>query len=340
MLYIRQIEGTIGTDDFHYLLKYAYKAIIMKVVNMMTNNNILICDLETGVCGVSEDNEMQVIDFDQKRRLIDLYYVTDPICSHCWALEPVLRRFVEQYGHYINVHTIMGGLLEKWAGFADVSNGISSPSDVAGHWREVGEHSRMPIDGTLWLENPIQSSYPPSKVFKVIQQQNEDLANIFLRRVREAVFVFNQNIAENSVLIAIVNSLGLDGAKIVREAELPIGQQLLSEDFALASQLGVKGFPSIIMLNEENKGVKIVGSRTLQSYIAGLKQVLNLDELQPIQQPALFSLLEKEKLLFSKEIEVMYDIEQKDINVFAEKELASTAYDAKEILGETYFVMK
>jgi len=97
----------------------------MKVVSMMTNNNNLICDLETGVCGVSEDNEMQVIDFDQKRKSIDLYYVTDPICSHCWALEPVLRRYVEQYGHYVNFHTIMGGLLEKWAGFADVSNGIS-----------------------------------------------------------------------------------------------------------------------------------------------------------------------------------------------------------------------
>ncbi|MFE3574489.1 DsbA family protein [Lysinibacillus sp. NPDC059133] len=307
---------------------------------MVTNNNNLICDLETGVCGVSEDDEMEVIDFNQKRKSIDLYYVTDPICSHCWALEPVLRRFVEQYGHYVNFRTIMGGLLEKWAGFADVSNGISSPSDVAGHWREVGEHSRMPIDGTLWLENSIQSSYPPSKVFKVIQKHNGDLANVFLRRAREAVFVFNQNIAENSVLIAIVNNLGLDGEKIVKEAELSVGQKLLNEDFGLASQLGVRGFPTIILLNEENKGVKIVGSRTLDSYIAGLKQVLNLDELQPKQQPALFSLLEKEQLLFSKEIEVMYDIEQKDISIFAEKELASTAYDAKEILGETYFVMK
>ncbi|WP_433596602.1 DsbA family protein [Lysinibacillus xylanilyticus] len=306
----------------------------------MTNNNNLICDLETGVCGVSEDDEMQVIDFSQKRRSIDVYYVTDPICSHCWALEPVLRRFVEQYGHYVNFHTIMGGLLEKWAGFADVSNGISSPSDIAGHWREVGEHSRMPIDGTLWLENPIQSSYPPSRVFKVIQKHNGEIANVFLRRAREAVFVFNQNIAEDSVLIGIVNNLGLDGEKIVKEAELPIGQQLLTEDFALASQLGVRGFPTIIMLNEENKGVKIVGSRTLDSYTSGLKQVLNLDELQPKQQPALFSLLEKEKLLFSKEIEVMYDIEQKDINRFVESELSAIVYDTKQILGEAYFINK
>ncbi|MFF2796381.1 DsbA family protein [Lysinibacillus xylanilyticus] len=193
------------------------------------------------------------------------------------------------------------------------------------------------------LKSGVEGPYilaPPSRVFKVIQKHNGEIANVFLRRAREAVFVFNQNIAEDSVLIGIVNNLGLDGEKIVKEAELPIGQQLLTEDFALASQLGVRGFPTIIMLNEENKGVKIVGSRTLDSYTSGLKQVLNLDELQPKQQPALFSLLEKEKLLFSKEIEVMYDIEQKDINRFVESELSAIVYDTKQILGEAYFINK
>ena len=214
----------------------------------------------------------------------------------------------------------MGGLLEKWGGGPiDPANGINKPSDVAGHWREVGEQTRMPIDGTLWYDNPVHSSYPPSRVFKVIQKQNDALAGVFLRRAREAVFAFNQNIAEDSVLIELVNTLGLDGEAIVTEANQPSGQQLLNEDFALAASLGARGFPTIIMVNEENKGVKIVGARPLENYVAGLKQVLNLEELQPKQQPALSALLEKEKLLFSKEIEVMYDIEQTDINSFLKK---------------------
>ncbi len=113
-----------------------------------------------------------MIDFNQPKKSIEVYYVTDPICSHCWALEPVLRRFIEQYGHYFNFHTIMGGLLEKWGGDGpvDPANGISGPADVVGHWREVGEYYRMPIDGTVMMNNPVQSSYPPSRVFKVIQK--------------------------------------------------------------------------------------------------------------------------------------------------------------------------
>lgn len=304
----------------------------------MTNNPNMICDLETGVCGVADTEEMEIIDFNSPKKSIELYYVTDPICSHCWAIEPVLRRFIEQYGHYFNVHTVMGGLLEKWGnGPVDPANGIFKPADVAGHWREVGVHSRMPIDGSLMIDNPVQSSYPPSRVFKVIQKNHNDaLAYEYLRRAREALFAFNRNISDTAVMIEIVNNLGLDGESIVLEAEQPIGQQLLNEDFSLARSLGVRGFPTIVMINEENKGVKIVGGRPFQYYVDGLKQVLNAEELQPKQQPSLSDLLGKEKLLFSKEIEVMYDLEQSDINSFIEKELSPGSYDKKEILGELY----
>ncbi len=299
----------------------------------------MICDLKTGVCGEVGEDEMEVIDFNQPQKSIQLYYVTDPICSHCWAIEPVLRRFVEQYGHYFNFHTVMGGLLEKWHdGPIDPANGIYKPADVAGHWREVGQHSRMPIDGSLMIDNPVQSSYPPSRVFKIIQKNHSDAqAFEFLRRAREALFAFNHNIAEKSEMIEIVNQLGLDGEAIVTEAEQPVGQQLLNEDFALARKLGVRGFPTIMMINEENKGVKISGGRPFEFYVNGLKQALNQEELLPKSVPSFANLLEKEKLLFSKEIEVMYDLEQSEVAAFVQQELPHDRYQAKDLLGELYF---
>lgn len=299
----------------------------------------MICDLKTGVCGEFEEEDMEIMDFNEPKKVVDLYYVTDPICSHCWALEPVLRRFIEQYGHYFNFHTVMGGLLEKWNdGPIDPANGIFEPADVVGHWREVGEYSRMPIDGSLMIDNPVQSSYPPSRVLKIIQKNHNDkLAYEYLRRAREALYIFNQNISEKTVLIDIVNNLGLDGKAIVNEAEQLIGEQLLHEDFQQVARLGVRGFPTIVIVNEENKGIKIVGSRPLENYAAGLKRVLNVEELQPKELPSLSHLLEKEKLLFSKEIEVMYDVEKSDMNNFIEKGLSPNSYQVKEILGELYF---
>ncbi len=306
---------------------------------MKLKNNEMFCDIETGVCGVGEEEDIQVIDFQQSKKSITLYYVTDPICSHCWAIEPVLRRFKEQFGHYFHFQTVLGGLLEKWhGGPIDPANGIYKPADVAGHWREVGEYSRMPIDGSLMIDNPVQSSYPPSRVFKVIQKHHDDaLAYTFLRRAREALFAFNQNISDITVLIDIVNDLGLNGDVIVHEAGLPSGQELLDQDFTLVRDLGARGFPTIIFVNEEDKGVKITGGRSFEVYVEGLKQALNTEELEPKKRPAVSILLEKEKLLFSKEIEVMYDVDQSDVRSFMKKELPQQQYQMKEVLGELYF---
>lgn len=305
----------------------------------MKNNN-LICDVKTGVCGVADAGELELIHFNPPTKKVDLYYVTDPICSHCWALEPVLNRFLRQYGHYLNVKTVMGGLLEKWhGGPVDPANGIYGPSDVARHWREVGQHSRMPIDGSLMIDHPVQSSFPPSRVYKMIQKHHGDQKAVeYLRRARENLFIFNKNIGEATVLMEIVNGLGLDGQSIVQEADGPLGHQLLNEDFSLTKQLGVRGFPTIIMVNEGNQGVKIVGARSLEDYVTGLKQVLG-EEPQPKQQPPLSTLLEEEKLLFAKEIEVMYDLDPQELPAFVEKELADVRYQKKEILGESYFTL-
>lgn len=306
----------------------------------MENNNNMACDLATGVCGTTDNDEMELITFTQAKKTITLYYVTDPICSHCWALEPVLRRFIEQYGEYFNFRTVMGGLLEKWHdGPIDPANGIYKPADVAGHWREVGVHSRMPIDGSLMIDNPVQSSFPPSRVFKIIQQNyNEANAFEFLRRAREALFVFNRNISDESELIKIVNEFGLDGESIINASEQQAGIQLLNADFELTRNLGARAFPTVVMINEENKGIKIVGGRPLESYVEGLHQVLNGKELQPKQVPPLSDILDKEKLLFSKEIEVLYDVEPSTVQTFIEKELSPESYRLKEILGEVYII--
>lgn len=62
----------------------------------MKNQNTMVCNPETGVCGPAGEDQMEMVNFNKPAKTIDLYYVTDPICSHCWALEPVLNRFIEQ----------------------------------------------------------------------------------------------------------------------------------------------------------------------------------------------------------------------------------------------------
>ena len=81
-----------------------------------------------------------------------------------------------EYGDAIEIEYRMGGLLPDWS---YNSGGISKPSDVAHHWDEVSEHYDMPIDGDVWLEDPLDSSYPPSIAFKAAQIQDNEKGYLF-----------------------------------------------------------------------------------------------------------------------------------------------------------------
>lgn len=300
----------------------------------MNKKNQLICDITTGHCGDEEEGEAAFSPVFAEDALT-LYYVTDPICSHCWAFEPVLRRFLDQYGHLFKTKIVFGGLLEKWhGGTVDAANGISGPADVAPHWREVGLHARMPIDGSVMIDNPVASSYPPSKVIKVVQSEHgEQMAMHVLRKAREALFLNNRNIGETAVMQEVLTDMGFDGDHLVKRSEGPEGERLLQEDFKLKRTLGARAFPTIILMNHANEAVNIVGSRPFHTYVEGLTRLLG--EAPEAKAPLpLQTLLETEQLLFSKEIEVMYDLAQEDLPSYVKHELIDDSYTWEEFLGE------
>src|SRR5690625_1279369 len=156
----------------------------------------------------------------------------------------------------------------------------------------------MPIDGSLMVNDPVESSFPASRVLKVIQKNYSDAkATEYLRHAREALFVYNKNISNNSILIDLVNNLDLDGEAIINEANQPHTQNLLNKDFELTRNLGARGFPSMIMITEDNPGVSIVVGRPFEAYVEGLKQVLHPETVDSNQPPALSNLFDGAELL-------------------------------------------
>ena len=226
--------------------------------------NPFICDPETGVCevpGVQAHGTDVNISADQKK--VRVLYFTDPICSSCWGIEPQLRKLKLEYGDYFDIEYRMGGLLKGW----DVYGGkdVSGPTDTAQHWDEASAHYDMPIDGDVWLEDPLTSSYPPSIAFKAAQLQGEEKALLFLRRIKEMVFLEKKNITKWEHLAQAALETGLDTGKFKDDFE-GRAKELFEEDLGLAKQLGVRGFPSIFFTDEDNNRFLVYGSKPYEQY--------------------------------------------------------------------------
>ena len=242
---------------------------------MKESSNPLLCDIETGICETSASNgndSVSAVSVVQSTPLKVIYF-TDPICSSCWGIEPQLRKLKLEYGQAIEIDYRMGGLLPDWS---YNSGGISKPSDVARHWDEVSVYYDMPIDGDVWLEDPLHSSYPPSIAFKAAQMQDKVKAVVFLRALRELLFLHKKNITKWEHLETAAKQAGLDIDQFRADNEGK-ANTLFQEDLRLARELGVKGFPSVFIVDDKGQSEFIYGSKAYPFYeVAILKLAPNV----------------------------------------------------------------
>jgi predicted DsbA family dithiol-disulfide isomerase len=223
------------------------------------NNNTLLCNPDSGSCELPHvKNHTQESEYMQSSsKKPEILYFTDPICSACWGYEPQLRKLKLEYGNSINIRYVMGGLLPDWS---YNTGGISKPADVAHHWDEVSRYYKMPIDGNIWLEDPLHSSYPPSIAYHAAKMQDSEKAYKFLRLIREMVFLKKLNICkEENLLMAAIES-GLDTSKF-REDFNGAAIIKFKEDLRLTGEWKVRGFPTMILTDRENRNEIIYGYR-------------------------------------------------------------------------------
>lgn len=228
----------------------------------MENNNPLMCDPAEGICGIPDSVTKKEITSQSIEKPVKMIYFTDPICSSCWGIEPQLRKLKLEYGSNLEIEYRMGGLLPDWN---YNSGGISKPSDVAHHWDEVSIYYDMPIDGDIWLEDPLHSSYPPSIAFKAAQIQDNEKAVLFLREIREMVFLQKKNIAKWEHLENAAKKVGLNIEQFKTDFK-DKAKVLFEEDLKLAKTYGVRGFPTIFFIDNSGNKEIVYGSKPYAFY--------------------------------------------------------------------------
>jgi len=299
-----------------------------KSINMETNDHKKFsCSVESGLCTEHKNSEIEEIQIQSVNKITVLYY-TDPICSACWAIEPELKKLKLLYGDYMDIEYRMGGLLPKWEGFSDAGNGISGPKDVAVHWDEVGEYSGMSINGDVWLEDPLHSSFPPSIAFKAMQNQGYDISIRFLRRIREMVFLEKKNITKESHLTTAVKDCGGDVSQFLKDYKDPESEAAFKQDLLQGRRMGVGSFPTFLFLGEDGKGFKISGMTHFDNFVRALEQALGEKTVAKNLDLDIVELLENYPLLATKELAVILN---RDLNsVMQELEMAEIEGKVRE----------
>jgi 2-polyprenyl-6-methoxyphenol hydroxylase-like FAD-dependent oxidoreductase/predicted DsbA family dithiol-disulfide isomerase len=246
---------------------------------------------------------------------LTITYFTDPICSSCWVLQPLLRKLLLEYENYISIEYHMCGLLPNWELYSDKR--ITKPSDAAKLWEEIREKENIPIIGDVWLDDPLMSSHPPCIAFKAAQRQDKDKAIFFLRRLKEMLFMEKKNINKWENLERAALFCGLDAALLQKDMN---NQGIIDfkKDLELAKKMDIRVFPTLIFNrtgfeSEILKGLKSyeIIEETILKFIPNAKKNSSL--------PAPEDLFKLYNNMTEKEFAFLLNLDQQAANTELEK---------------------
>lgn len=224
-----------------------------------------LCDIETGICTTGAAATAVPVD-TSRLTATRITYVTDPVCSACWVMEPAWRSLTARYGDMLDVVLVYGGLLPRWEGFADPGAGIRGPGDVARHWDQYAHASGQPIDSSVWRTDPLGSSHPACVAAAAVRLVAPELEEVFLRRLRESLFLHARNIARREVQREAAVAVGVDPDAFTTALDDGRAHREFEADLRLLPGLGVRGFPTVVVEGPAGRLV-LHGARRLEDAV-------------------------------------------------------------------------
>lgn len=240
---------------------------------------------------------------------IEIYVFIDPLCPECWALEPILKKLVIEFGDKLSLRYILTGRLSS----LNISK--KAPSEMAKLWERTASRSGMSCDGDVWFEDPISKPITASVAIKAAELQGKKAGIKFLRKLREVLFLEKQNITRKDVLIQIAELAGLDVDEFSKDLLSESACKAFQCDLKITNEMEVEENPTLVFFNNEKieeEGIKLSGFYPYEIYIQVLEEILQRKPRAHIPPP-LEEFLAYFKFVATKEISVVYNLSCQEV---------------------------
>ncbi len=186
-----------------------------------------------------------------------LIYVGDPMCSWCWGFAPVKRRIEEQCEGRAEVSLVVGGLRP----FTTEPQDDQRKAFLREHWQEIGDKTGQPFAFHLLdRDDFVYDTELASRAAVVVRHlDGQAKALDFFSELQRAFYADNADVTEAATLTALARDFGVDGDAFAERLETEEMRQATIEDFQLARSLGVTGFPTVVVKDDQGYAYLTVG---------------------------------------------------------------------------------
>lgn len=190
-----------------------------------------------------------------------IWYFADPMCSWCWGFAPVISAIKDTYRGRLQLALMMGGLRP----------GTTQPmtpeqrAEILHHWQEVHRRSGQPFqfDGAL-PEGFVYNTEPACRAVVTMLDLNAAVAFAYFKSIQAAFYAEGRDVTQTQTLVELAVAQG-EGADRFRERLVSEEMQRMTHaHFHQTAEIGIRGFPTVILQKDGRFDVLTYGYRPLE----------------------------------------------------------------------------
>lgn len=170
-------------------------------------------------------------------------YVGDPMCSWCWGLAPTVEQIASRSD--LDLRVIVGGL-RPGPSAAPLDDRMRTT--LRHHWDKVAEASGQPFSDTaLERENWVYNTELPAIAVTTMRSVAKPETLRFFTRLQRAFYADGIDITDHSEYPELLSDFGVETREFMNELGTETARTRAWDDFAEARELGVAGFPTVLL---------------------------------------------------------------------------------------------
>ena len=199
-----------------------------------------------------------------------LIYFGDPMCSWCYGFSPEFSQVVATLENKIDVELVMGGLRPyNTETMTDLGDFLKH------HWEEVGKRSGQPFGYDILKKSDIvYDTEPACRAVVAVREMDPLLEFSFFKAVQTAFYFKNKNPNLTETFVELAGQFDLDKIEFKKLFESEEMKNAVREDFSRSAEMGVRGFPTVVLKNEDGLFLLSNGYAKSEDIIGKMNQMM------------------------------------------------------------------
>lgn len=212
----------------------------------------------------------------------EIIYVGDPMCSWCWGFSPVLDRIRERYDSAAPVRLVVGGL----HAFDSEPMSDDYKATIRHHWEDVAKATGQPFNYAFFdREGFVLDTEPACRASVTVRSIKPAALFSFYESIHKGYYVEDTDTTALETFVAYAEREGIDGAAFAKAFDSDAMKQETLEDFRWCQQVGVTGFPTVVLREDDKMAALTVGYQPFENLQPAL-DAWTKGELSLHDQPA------------------------------------------------------